>query len=110
MKHADYNKTSAQVLRDTQAAHRQQNSATHLWKAYTQADHAATQQQLAIEKAIKHQLATPLDLAKAKEKQAELQTKNMEYLLAANKAYLLVYELTGKLDIESALERLSKRE
>ncbi len=108
--HADYNKTSAQVLRDTQAAHRQQNSATHLWKAYTQADHAATQQQLAIEKAIKHQLATPLDLAKAKEKQAELQTKNMEYLLAANKAYLLVYELTGKLDIESALERLSKRE
>lgn len=108
--HADYNKTSAQVLRDTQAAHRQLNSATHLWKAYTQADHAATQQQLAIEKAIKHQLATPLDLAKAKEKQAELQTKKMEYLLAANKAYLLVYELTGKLNIESALERLSKQE
>lgn len=108
--HADYNKTNAQVLRDTQAAHRQQNSATHLWKAYTQADHAATQQQVAIETAIKHQLATPLDLAKAKEKQAELQTKKMEYLLAANKAYLLVYELTGKLNIESALERLSKRE
>ncbi len=108
--HADYNKTSAQVLRDTQAAHRQQNSATHLWKAYTQADHAATQQQLAIEKAIKHQLATPLDLAKAKEKLTELKTKKMEHLLAANKAYLLVQELTGKLDIESALERLSKRE
>lgn len=108
--HADYNKTNAQVLRDTQAAHRQQNSATHLWKAYTQADHAATQQQLAIETAIKHQLATPLDLAKAKEKLTELQMKKMEHLLAANKAYLLVYELTGKLNIESALERLSKRE
>lgn len=108
--HADYNKTSAQVLRDTQAAHRQLNSATHLWKAYTQADHAATQQQLAIETAIKHQLATPLDLAKAKEKLTELQMKKMEHLLAANKAYLLVHELTGKLDIESALERLSKRQ
>jgi outer membrane protein TolC len=108
--HADYNKTNAQVLRDTQAAQRQQNSATHLWKAYTQADHAATQQQLAIETAIKHQLATPLDLAKAKENLTELQTKKMEYLLAANKAYLLVYELTGKLNIESALERLSKRQ
>jgi len=34
----------------------------------------------------------------------------MEHLLAANKAYLLVHELTGKLDIESALERLSKRQ
>ena len=108
--HADYNKTNAQVLRDTQAAQRQQNSATHLWKAYTQADHAATQQQLAVETAIKHQLATPLDLAKAKEKLTELKTKKMEHLLAANKAYLLVYELTGKLNIESALERLSKRE
>lgn len=108
--HADYNKTSAQVLRDTQAAHRQLNSATHLWKAYTQADRAATQQQLAIETAIKHQLATPLDLAKAKEKLTELQMKKMEYLRAANKAYLLVHELTGKLNIEGALERLSKRE
>lgn len=108
--HADYNKTTAQVLRDTHAAHRKQNSATHLWKAYTQADHAATQQQLAVETAIKHQLATPLDLAKAKEKLTELKTKKMEHLLAANKAYLLVYELTGKLNIESALERLSKRE
>ena len=108
--HADYNKTSAQVLRDTQAAHRQLNSATHLWKAYTQADRAATQQQLAIETAIKHQLATPLDLAKAKEKLTELQMTKMEYLRAANKAYLLVHELTGKLNIEGALERLSKRE
>jgi outer membrane protein len=108
--HADYNKATAQVLRDTQAAHRQLNSAAHLWKAYTQANHAATQQQLAIETAIKHKLATPLDLAKAKEKLTELKMKKMEYLLAANKAFLVLQELTGVLNIESALGRLSKLE
>jgi outer membrane protein TolC len=108
--HADFNKASAQVLRDTQAAHRQLNSAAHLWNAYTQANHAATQQQLAIETAIKHKLATPLDLAKAKEKLTELKMKKMEYLLAANKAFLVLQELTGVLNIESALGRLSKLE
>ena len=51
-----------------------------------------------------------ISLAKAKEKLTELQMKKMEYLRAANKAYLLVHELTGKLNIESALERLSKRQ
>ena len=39
-----------------------------------------------------------------------LKMKKMEYLLAANKAFLVLQELTGVLNIESALGRLSKLE
>lgn len=53
---------------------------------------------------------TPLDLAKAKEKLAELEMKKIEQLLTAKKAYLLVQELTGELNIENAVGRLSKME
>jgi outer membrane protein TolC len=108
--HADYNKASLQVLRDTHAAYKQLNSAANLWKAYTQAKQSATQQQLAVETAIKHQLATPLDLAKAKEKLTELQMKQIDNLMEANKAFVLIQELTGKLNIESAVGRFSVQE
>lgn len=86
---------------------RQLGGATELLAAYGQAMESATQQQQAIETAIKHQLATPFDLAQTREKLAELQLKKLEHVMAANKAYLQVQELIGELNVENAAERIS---
>lgn len=104
---ADYDNTLNQAMREAWNASRQLIGATELLTAYGQAMESATQQQQAIETAIKHQLATPLDLAQTREKLAELQLKRLEYLLTANKAYLLVQELIGELNVDNAAERLS---
>ncbi|MBU0783431.1 MAG: TolC family protein [Gammaproteobacteria bacterium] len=104
---ADYENTLNQAMRKAWTAMRQLDGATELLTAYGQAMESATQQQEAIETAIKHQLATPFDLAQTREKLAELQLKKLEHVMAANKAYLQVQELIGELNVENAAERIS---
>lgn len=104
---ADYDHMKNQALRDAWAASRQLGSAAELLNAYESAIESALQTQKAAETAMKHQLATPLDMAQAKIKLAELRMKKMDYLLTANKAYLKMLELMGELNVKNAVRRLA---
>ena len=100
---ADYDNTKNATLREAWAAKRQLTSAIELLKAYDLAIEAARQSQQAVETGLKHQLAIPLDMAQAKVKLAELEMKQMDYLLTANKAHLKMLELMGSLNEKNAL-------
>jgi len=106
---AELDRVKTETINRLHEATQQLEASRSLAGAYNQAIQSIDLQEKAIETAISHKLATPLDLAQLQEKRIDLQQRKLDRVMKTYQAHMAVQALCGQLTVQAVSQQMTAK-